>query len=124
MKLKKLYTNSFRNLEQTDLSFGDRFNIFFGNNAQGKTNLLESIYLLGTMKSFRLAKNSELIQWGAPHGLLQGMGGKGRGDQGNIPSAGKAGQKGTGGPEVGGEDWPIFSAASTWWSSRRKRWPW
>ena len=72
MILKKLYTNSFRNLDQTDLSFGDRFNIFFGNNAQGKTNLLESIYLLGTMKSFRLAKNGELIQWGAPHGLLKG----------------------------------------------------
>jgi len=72
MILKKLYTNSFRNLEQTDLSFGDRFNIFYGNNAQGKTNLLESIYLLGTMKSFRLARNGELIRWDADHGLLKG----------------------------------------------------
>lgn len=72
MLLKKLYTSSFRNLEQTDLSFGDRFNIFFGDNAQGKTNLLESIYLLGTMKSFRLARNGELIRWGAPHGLIRG----------------------------------------------------
>ena len=72
MILKKLYTNAFRNLEQTDLSFGDRFNIFFGKNAQGKTNLLESIYLLGTMKSFRLARNGELIRWGAPHGMLKG----------------------------------------------------
>jgi DNA replication and repair protein RecF len=72
MILKKLYTNSFRNLEQTSLSFGDRFNIFFGNNAQGKTNLLESIYLLGTMKSFRSSRNVELINWAAPHGLLKG----------------------------------------------------
>jgi DNA replication and repair protein RecF len=72
MILKKLYTSSFRNLEQADLSFGDRFNIFYGNNAQGKTNLLESIYLLGTMKSFRLARNTELIRWGAHHGLLKG----------------------------------------------------
>lgn len=72
MKLKKLAISGFRNLEQTELSFGDRFNIFFGNNAQGKTNLLESIYLLGTMKSFRQAKNSELIRWGEPYGILQG----------------------------------------------------
>src|SRR5512144_3088400 len=72
MILKKLYTSSFRNLEQIELSFGDRFNILYGNNAQGKTNLLESIYLLGTMKSFRLARNSELVQWGATHGLLKG----------------------------------------------------
>jgi len=73
MILKKLYTNSFRNLEQTSLSFGDRFNIFYGDNAQGKTNLLEAIYLLGTMKSFRSTRNGELIRWGAPHGLLKGM---------------------------------------------------
>ncbi|HEY6872101.1 MAG TPA: DNA replication/repair protein RecF [Geobacteraceae bacterium] len=72
MMLKKLYINAFRNLEQADLAFGNRFNIFFGNNAQGKTNLLESIYLLGTMKSFRQARTSELIRWGTTSGMLQG----------------------------------------------------
>lgn len=72
MMLKKLYINSFRNLEQADLSFGSGFNIFFGSNAQGKTNLLESIYLLGTMKSFRQARNCEMVSWGAPYGVLQG----------------------------------------------------
>src|ERR1035441_7456193 len=72
MILKNISVTSFRNLEQTDLSFGDGFNIFFGNNAQGKTNLLESIYLLGTMKSFRMARNSELIRWGIPYGILRG----------------------------------------------------
>ena len=70
--LKKLSITAFRNLEQTDLSFGAGFNIFFGNNAQGKTNLLEAIFLLGTMKSFRLARNSELIQWGTSFAVLQG----------------------------------------------------
>lgn len=73
MKLKKLSLRSFRNLKQADLSFGDRFNIFFGNNAQGKTNLLEAIYLLGTMKSFRLARNGELVCWGAQYAVLQGL---------------------------------------------------
>lgn len=71
--LKNISINAFRNLEQTELSFGDGFNIFFGGNAQGKTNLLEAIYLLGTMKSFRLARNSELIRWGAPYGVVQGL---------------------------------------------------
>jgi DNA replication and repair protein RecF len=73
MMLKKLYINAFRNLEQTDLAFGAGFNIFFGNNAQGKTNLLEAIYLLGTMKSFRHARTAELIRWEAPGGMLQGV---------------------------------------------------
>ena len=72
MKLKKLTIDAYRNLERTELSFGDRFNIFHGNNAQGKTNLLESIYLLGTLKSFRQAKNSELIRWGEPSAILRG----------------------------------------------------
>jgi DNA replication and repair protein RecF len=71
MILKKLYIHSFRNLEECEITFGNRFNVFHGKNAQGKTNLLESIFLLGTMKSFRMARNNELIRWGSPHGLLK-----------------------------------------------------
>lgn len=64
MRLSKLSLSSFRNLEEVELFPGPRFNILFGRNAQGKTNLLESIYLLGTLKSFRLAKNAEMPAWG------------------------------------------------------------
>jgi DNA replication and repair protein RecF len=64
MRLNKLSLSSFRNLEEIDLFPGPRFNIIYGRNAQGKTNLLESIYLLGTLKSFRLAKNMEIPAWG------------------------------------------------------------
>jgi DNA replication and repair protein RecF len=73
MKLKKLVLSYFRNLENTELLPGSRFNVLHGKNAQGKTNILESIYLLGTMKSFRLAKNSELMMWGSPCGSVQGV---------------------------------------------------
>ncbi len=73
MKLRKLSLSSFRNLESAELLPGPRFNVIYGRNAQGKTNLLESIYLLGTMKSFRLARNSEMVMWGSPHGLVQGV---------------------------------------------------
>jgi DNA replication and repair protein RecF len=72
MKLKKLSLAFFRNLEKVELAPGVRFNILHGNNAQGKTNLLESIYLLGTMKSFRLARNSELVMWGSPWSSVKG----------------------------------------------------
>lgn len=65
MKLKKLSLSSFRNLEETELIPSPRFNVIFGRNAQGKTNLLESIYLLGTLKSFRTVKNSEIMNWGS-----------------------------------------------------------
>jgi len=73
MKLRKLSLSFFRNLENIELLPGPRFNIIFGKNAQGKTNLLESIYLLGTMKSFRMAKNSEMMTWGSICGTVKGV---------------------------------------------------
>jgi DNA replication and repair protein RecF len=72
MRLKKLSLAFFRNLEKADLHPGPRFNIFYGNNAQGKTNLLESIYLLGTTKSFRMARNAEMVMWGSPSSMVKG----------------------------------------------------
>jgi DNA replication and repair protein RecF len=72
MKLKKIFIFSFRNIDEIELSPNERFNIFTGNNAQGKTNILESIYLLGAMKSFRVTRNSELIQHGSKHSIIKG----------------------------------------------------
>jgi DNA replication and repair protein RecF len=72
MRLKKISLASFRNLRKVELEPGPRFNILYGNNGQGKTSLLEAIYLLGTLKSFRLAKNGELTTWGAPFALVRG----------------------------------------------------
>jgi DNA replication and repair protein RecF len=73
MKLIKLKLGSFRNLKNLELAPGAKFNVFYGNNGQGKTNLLESIYLLATMKSFKQAKNSELIAFGADFALIKGV---------------------------------------------------
>lgn len=72
MRLIKLHARMFRNIDDTTISFGPRFNIFHGDNAQGKTNLLEAIFLLGTIKSFRMAKNVDLINWSDSTGLLRG----------------------------------------------------
>jgi DNA replication and repair protein RecF len=73
MKLRKLSLSLFRNLENIELFPGPRFNIIHGKNAQGKTNILESIYLLGTMKSFRMAKNCEMMTWGSSCGTVKGV---------------------------------------------------
>jgi DNA replication and repair protein RecF len=72
MKLTKIQIHSYRNIAEAELLPHERFNIIVGNNAQGKTNLLESVYLLGTMKPFRNARNIDLITYGAPFSLLKG----------------------------------------------------
>lgn len=66
MFLRKLELNNFRNISKVSFNFKNNINIFIGNNAQGKTNILESIYFLAITKSHRthnelnLIKNDEL----------------------------------------------------------------
>lgn len=55
----------FRNIEQADVSFSDGVNILHGKNAQGKTNLLEAIHLVSVGRSFRGAKEAEMIGFDA-----------------------------------------------------------
>lgn len=63
----------FRNLGETRLDWGQGFNVIWGRNAQGKTNLLEAVYLLGHLKSFRGARAAELIQDGAGAARISGL---------------------------------------------------
>ena len=65
MLVRQLRFKNFRNLGSVELDPGEAFNIVWGNNAQGKTNLLEGLYLLGNLKSFRAGRNEELIRQGA-----------------------------------------------------------
>jgi DNA replication and repair protein RecF len=59
-----LQVRSFRNLEAVDLEPGERFNVVSGDNGQGKTNLLEALYVAATSKSFRSSKPGELVRFG------------------------------------------------------------
>jgi DNA replication and repair protein RecF len=61
--LKRLTTQSFRNLAPGEIEFHDKSNIVVGRNGQGKTNLLEAIYFLATTKSFRTNRVSSLFQF-------------------------------------------------------------
>ena len=64
MRLDKLSVSGYRNLKNTDIYPHPNVNIIHGDNAQGKTNLIEAIYLLTGQKSFRQSKESELIRFG------------------------------------------------------------
>ena len=64
MLVKSLKLKNFRNYDLLDLEFDSTTNIFYGDNAQGKTNILESIYLTGTTKSHRGTKDRDLIKFG------------------------------------------------------------
>lgn len=70
LRVERLLVRGFRNLEDLDLSPGPRFNVFFGDNGQGKSNLLEAIYYLGSLASFRGAPREDLIGHEAERALL------------------------------------------------------
>lgn len=63
MYIKELQLKNYRNYEALQLFFDPNINVIIGENAQGKTNLLESIYLLGFTKSYRTSNDRELIRW-------------------------------------------------------------
>jgi DNA replication and repair protein RecF len=66
MYLSHLKLNDFRNFKQLDLPLGRGLSVFYGENAQGKTNPLESIALLATSNSFHATFDREVINWDAP----------------------------------------------------------
>lgn len=72
MNLNKLELGDFRNYQEISLEFDPGVNLILGRNAQGKTNLLEAIGYLGTGRSFRTSKSSELIRFGMDFAQIRG----------------------------------------------------
>ncbi len=64
MRLTGLTIRNFRNLESVNLSPAPGVNVIYGENAQGKTNLMEAVYLLTGQKSFRAARESDFVRFG------------------------------------------------------------
>ncbi len=72
MKLDKIFLENFRNYTLLEAEFDSGVNLIVGDNAQGKTNLLEAVSFLGSGKSFRTQKNAELIKLGEEFANLEG----------------------------------------------------
>jgi DNA replication and repair protein RecF len=65
LAIESLSVRAFRNLTRVDLELGPRFNVVSGDNGQGKTNLLEAVYVVATSRSFRTSKLGELVETGS-----------------------------------------------------------
>ena len=61
MIVKSIYLENFRNYKAQEIKLEDSINVFYGNNAQGKTNILEALYFCAFGRSFRTHKDAELI---------------------------------------------------------------
>ncbi len=72
MKLIELSVKNYRNLENNKFQFNNEINYIYGNNAQGKTNLLEAIWMLTGTRSFRGSKDSQLIRFNEDYANLMG----------------------------------------------------
>jgi len=70
MRVDKIGLESFRNIQRAEVSFAPGINVICGENAQGKTNLLEAVYMLAGARSFRTRFDRELISFGADFSLL------------------------------------------------------
>ena len=73
MRIDRLDLENFRNMESLSVLPCESVNIIYGDNAQGKTNLLEAVWLLSGAKSFRGAKDADLIRFGESNTLIESV---------------------------------------------------
>ncbi len=86
MYLKNIKLCSVRNYRRLDLELGPGLNLFFGENAKGKTNLIEAVYMLAGLRSFRGVKATAMLKWGEKQAVIKGeVGGRDAGDRGPGP---------------------------------------
>lgn len=72
MYIKELKLKNYRNYEDLTIQFENKVNVILGENAQGKTNVMESIYVLAMAKSHRTSNDKELIRWGEEYARIEG----------------------------------------------------
>lgn len=72
MYIDELLLRNYRNYEELDISFENKVNVILGENAQGKTNVMESIYVLAMAKSHRTSNDKELICWDKEYAKIEG----------------------------------------------------
>ena len=73
MYLKRVQIQNYRNYSNLKVSFNKGINIIYGNNAQGKTNLLEAIYVLALTNTFKSTMESDLVKYNKNYFKLSGV---------------------------------------------------
>ena len=73
MFINKLELNNFRNFSNSIINFSKGINTIYGNNGQGKTNLIESLYLLTKNRNFRKVKRENLIKYEEEIAIIKGQ---------------------------------------------------
>ena len=73
MYIESVQLKNFRNYDSLELDLAQGTNIFYGNNAQGKTNILEALYLCGTTKSHKGSRDKDMIQFGKDESHIRMM---------------------------------------------------
>ncbi len=71
MQIRSIKIKNFRNIENTDICFDEKMNVISGENAQGKTNIIEALWLFCGAKSFRGAKDSSFVKFGEQKGITE-----------------------------------------------------
>ncbi|EFR92455.1 DNA replication and repair protein RecF, partial [Listeria innocua FSL S4-378] len=72
MHLESIVLRNFRNYENLELEFSPSVNVFLGENAQGKTNLLEAVLMLALAKSHRTTNDKDFIMWEKEEAKMEG----------------------------------------------------
>ncbi|AAF39207.1 DNA replication and repair protein RecF [Chlamydia muridarum str. Nigg] len=73
MRVHSLFLKDFRNYSELRLELGPEMNSIFGLNAQGKTNILEALYILSLGRSFRTSRLTEAIRFGSSHFFIEAV---------------------------------------------------
>ena len=138
MHLAHLRLRDFRNYARLDVDFAPGFHLLLGDNAQGKTNILEAVYLMATLRSFRGVGGAQMIRHGAKgyfagghvvggalaaSSLSSAAGGEGRGEEVKISQAQSPSPQSA--PRLGGERGKILTSHSQreikmYWSARER----
>ena len=72
MYIESLKVKNYRNYDSLEINFENKVNVILGENAQGKTNIMESIYVLAMAKSHRTTNDKDLIRWDQEYAKIEG----------------------------------------------------